>query len=217
MDNFIDIPFVEQFLGCNYQTYYMNPNYKDDLVSEAVLEICEHATEFDSTVAGFKAWATPHIKRGALKFLMKLHGLSEHYEKMRAKASKVISEAAVKGETVNLYDILPKKAAFEISCSLDVSGLTGIERVNTTIDETIRAKEMMAEIEQIMSVLSEKEKAIIYAKADSYGEEHKREAFYSKAEEAGIPKKTATKTYNKAALKAKKFAYANNLVQNLLA
>ena len=217
MENFIDLNFVHQFLACNYATFYTNPNMREDLVSEAVLEICEHAKEYDSEIASFKAWSTPHIKRGALKFFMKLHNLSEHYEKMRAKAYRLIAEAALCGETVNLYDILPKKAAYEISCSLDCCGLTGVERTSTTLDEEINAKETMSGIEEIMAILSEKERAIIYAKAESYGEEHKREVFYQKAEEAGISKKEATKCFNRASLKARKFAYKSEIAKDLLA
>lgn len=212
-ENIIDIDFVEQYLYCHYQTYYTNPNYREDLVGEAILEICENITDFDSEKAGFKAWATPHIKRGALKFLMSIHELSEYYIKLRAKAYKVISLAAEKGVELTLHDVLSEKAANAISHSS--VRLTSVmeNTISTTLEDTIIVEETLNELSKIMDFLSEEEREIIKAKAEACS----KKDFLVKMRNLGYKKGSERDIYNKVSAKAQKYAYQNGLVKCITA
>lgn len=216
MDNIIDLNFINKFLYCNYETYYTNPNYKEDLVSEAVLEVCEHVTQYDSNIASFKAWATPHINRGALKFLMGLYNLPEYYVKLRKKANAIIERASENGKEITYDDLarenkISKKAASIIGRKY--VALTSIfENTNyvskgNSVENDIMKGETLKEIESVLNSLTEEEREVIEARADAICHSD----FLVRMRNLGYKKGTESRALKRVEAKACKYIYENKL------
>lgn len=85
------LDFINQYLACNYSSFYKNPNYKEDLVQSVSLYLLERANKYDESISTVKAWATPHIKRCVHLFISELHNTSEYYGKMNTICQKAIA------------------------------------------------------------------------------------------------------------------------------
>lgn len=218
------INFVNQYLACNYKEYYMNPNYRNDMLGEVFLEICEHRLDYDENIAGYKAFVTPLIKKGMLKFTGSLHGTTEYYEKVRAKIIKAAGALALKGEQLSaenitkeagcskksfkgvgyIPDILAcnENSSHESNVSLEALSEEGTYEegyelaTESSIEDAAIINNELEQVKGIWDFFTDDEKALILAKADSFS----KKEFLKRAKALGhdMANKDLAKIQNKA-------------------
>lgn len=210
--------FVNQYLFAHCKTYYENPRYHDDLVSTAMLIVCENIGKYDGSFS-IKAFLTPYMKMGMLHFCKNENGTSEYYERQKIKLKRLKERKALKGDKVAGFNFskelsVSKKTAdrYEfISNATATKPLTAEEPERFNLEEHVISNQMYERLMKVIDSLPKESSEILKIKAES----DSRAEFHEKLESAGFKPKEAKNLLCKARRSARRLVQSEHLYNEL--